>query len=125
MRRQIDPALIPVQGFVVRFEFRGIPKSCRSPRYCWLVVRVDDIEVCLKAPNSEVDVVIAANLMTFTRVWLGYAGLAAAVENGEISLHGSARALAKARRLLALPDEPTLKSFRFSAFPSPSAVAAE
>lgn len=45
--------------------------------------------------------------------------------NGEISLHGSTRALAKARRLLALPDEPTLKSFRFSAFPSPSAVAAE
>jgi DNA-binding HxlR family transcriptional regulator len=125
MRRQIDPALIPVQGFVVRFELRGIPKSCRSPRYWWLVLRVDDIEVCLKAPNREVDVVIAANLMTFTRVWLGYAGLAAAVENGGISLHGSARALAKARRLLALPDEPALKSFTFSAFPSPSAVAAE
>jgi hypothetical protein len=77
MRRQIDRALIPVQGLVVRFEFRGIPKSCRSRRYWWLVLRVDDIEVWLKAANREVDVVIAANLMTFTRVWLGYAGLAA------------------------------------------------
>jgi hypothetical protein len=34
-----------------------------------------DSRYCLKARNREVDVVIAANLMTFTRVWLGYAGL--------------------------------------------------
>jgi hypothetical protein len=30
-----------------------------------------------------------------------------------------------ARRLLALPDEPTLKSFRFSAWSSSGAVAAQ
>jgi len=117
MRRQIDPAEIPARGFVIRFDFRGIPKSSRSPRYWWLVFRPDDIEVCLKAPSREVDVVIAANLMTFTKVWLGYAGLAAALERKDISLHGSARAISTARRLLALPDEPMLKSFRFSAFP--------
>jgi DNA-binding HxlR family transcriptional regulator len=124
MRRQIDPAEIPPQGFVIRFDFRGIPKSCRTPRYWWLVLRVDDIEVCLKAPNRSVDVVIAADLMTFTRVWLGHAGLAAALESREISLHGSTRAIARARRLLALPDEPKLKSFRFSAFSSSGAMAA-
>jgi DNA-binding HxlR family transcriptional regulator len=78
MRRQIDPAEVPVQGFVIRLDFRGIPKSCHSPRYWWLVLRPDDIEVCLKAPAREVDVVIAADLMTFTRVWLGYAGLVTA-----------------------------------------------
>jgi hypothetical protein len=82
-----------------------------------------EIEVCLKAPSREVDVVIAADLMTFTKVWLGHCGLAAAVEGGDVSLHGSARSVAKARRLLALPDEPTLKSFRLSAFPSTAAVS--
>jgi DNA-binding HxlR family transcriptional regulator len=56
MRRQIDPAEIPAQGFVIRFDFRGIPKSNRSPRYWWLVLRPEDIEVCLKAPAREVDV---------------------------------------------------------------------
>ncbi len=125
MRRQIDPAQIPAQGFVIRFDFRGIPKSNRSPRYWWLVLRPDDIEVCLKAPSRDVDVVITADLMTFTKVWLGYAGLAAALESGGISLQGSARAIATARRLLALPDEPKLKSFRFSGFPHATAVAAE
>jgi DNA-binding HxlR family transcriptional regulator len=124
IRRQIDPAEIPPQGFVIRFEFRGIPKFNRSPRYCWLVLRPDDIEVCLKAPPMNVDVVIAADLMAFTRVWLGYAGLMSAVEAGQISLYGSARGIITVRRLLALPDEPKVKSFRFSAFPRTATVAA-
>jgi len=115
MRRQIDPAEIPVQGFVIRFDFHGIPSSNRSLRYWWLVLRPDDIEVCLKTPpGRDVDVVISADLATFTKVWLGYAGLAAALESGRISLHGSVRAIATARRVLALPDEPMLKTFRWS-----------
>jgi hypothetical protein len=118
MRRQIDPAEIPAQGFVIRFDFRGLPKSNRSPRYWWLVLRPDDIEVCLKAPARNTDVVIAADLMTFTKVWLGYVALAAALDSGKVSLNGPARAISAARRLLALPAQPALKTFRFSAFPS-------
>lgn len=125
MRRQIDPAEIPAQGFVIRFDFRGVPKSSRSPRYWWLVLRPDDIEVCLKAPSREVDAVIAADLMTFTKVWLGYLGLLPALDSGAISLHGTTRSIRTARRLLALPDEAMLKSFRFGSFPQPAALAAE
>ena len=124
MRRQIDPEEIPAQGFVIRFDFRGLPKSNRSPRYWWLVLRPDDIEVCLKAPAREVDVIIAADLGTFTKVWLGYAGLCAALESGKVSLTGSTRSVSLARRLLVLPDQPMLKNFRFSSFPSLSAMAA-
>ena len=87
-------------------------------------MRPDDIEVCLKAPTRNVDVVIAADLETFSKVWLGYAGLAAALASGKISLTGPARSISAARRLLALPDQPTLKNFRFSPFPLPGAVAA-
>ena len=125
IRRQIDPAEIPSQGFVIRFDFRGIPKSNRSPRYWWVVLRPADIEVCLKAPARDVDIVIAADVAAFTKVWLGYIGLTAALESGKISLHGSAQGIAAVRRLLALPDEPKLKSFKFSAFSSSSAVAAQ
>ncbi len=124
MRRQIDRAEIPAQGFVIRFDFRGIPKSSRSPRYWWLILRPDDIEVCLKPPAQDVDAVIAADLMTLTKVWLGYVGLAAALEGGKVSLNGQARAISAARRLLALPDQPALKTLRFSAFPTSDALAA-
>ena len=123
MRRQIDPAEIPAQGFVIRFDFRGLPKSNRSPRYWWLVLRPDDVEVCLKAPARNTDVVIAADLMTFTKVWLGYVGLAAAVESGKVSLNGPARAISTARRVLALSSQPTLKTLRFSAFPATDTLA--
>ncbi|MGA7327824.1 MAG: helix-turn-helix domain-containing protein [Rhodomicrobium sp.] len=124
MRRQIDPAEIPAQGFVIRFDFRGIPKSSRSPRYWWLILRPEDIEVCLKPPARDVDAVIAADLMTLTKVWLGYVGLAAALESGKVSLNGQARAISAARRLLALPDQPALKTLRYSALPTPDALAA-
>jgi DNA-binding HxlR family transcriptional regulator len=124
MRRQIDPAQIPTQGFVIRFDFRGIPKFNRSPRYWWLVMRPDDIEVCLKAPARNVDVVIAADLAVFSKVWLGYAGLPVALANGKVSLIGAPRSISLARRLLALPDQPTLKNFRFSPFPKSGALAA-
>jgi DNA-binding HxlR family transcriptional regulator len=32
---------IAAQGFIIRFDFRGLPKSNRSPRYWWLVLRPD------------------------------------------------------------------------------------
>ena len=125
VRRQICPAEIPAEGFVIRFDFRGIPKGNRSPRYWWLVLRPDDIEVCLKPPaGREVDISIAADLGTFTKVWLGYRGLSHAIESRQISLSGSARASMTVRRLLALPDEPRLKHFRFSDWPSTTAPAA-
>ena len=124
MRRQIDPEEIPAQGFVIRFEFRGLPKSNRSPRYWWLVLQPDDIEVCLKAPARDIDVVIAADLMVFTKVWLGYVGLTAALESGKVSLNGPARAISLARRLLTLSGQPTRKTFRFSAFPTSDTLAA-
>src|SRR5207302_1146399 len=56
MRRQICPAEIPAPGFLIRFDFRGIPKSNRSPRYWWLVLRPEDVEVCLKPPPGWVKV---------------------------------------------------------------------
>ena len=124
MRRQIDPADIPAQGFVIRFDFRGLPKSNRSPRYWWLVLRPDDIEVCLKAPARTTDVIIAADLMTFTKVWLGYVGLAAALESGKVSLNGPTRAISTTRRLLALHSQPTHKTFRFSPFATADILAA-
>jgi hypothetical protein len=126
MRRQVCPAEIPASGFVIRFDFRGIPKGNRSPRYWWLVLRPEDIEVCLKAPpGREVDATIEAELGTFTKVWLGYRGLADAIASGQLSLHGSSRAVTTTRRLLALPEEPAPKQFRFAAWPAIPAAATQ
>ncbi len=124
LRRQIDPADVPRQGFVVRFEFRGIPRASRNLRYWWLLMRPEDVEVCLKDPGYSVDVVIGADLETFTKVWMGYVGLEEAVKNGLIALQGSKRSTAEARRILRLPDKPELKRFAFSSFTPRAGVSA-
>jgi DNA-binding HxlR family transcriptional regulator len=75
LRGQVDPADIPEQGFVIRFEFRGLPKVHRKLRYWWLLLRPEDIEICVKDYGVRVDLVVDADLGAFTRVWLGYCGL--------------------------------------------------
>jgi hypothetical protein len=76
-----------------------------------MLLRPDDIEICLKDPNKATDVVIDADLGSFTKVWLGYAGLSEAIERGRICLNGTPRAVATTRRLLKLEDEPTFRTF--------------
>ena len=58
-----------------------------------MLLRCDDIEICLKDPNKPTDVIIDADLGSFTKVWLGYAGLSEAIEHGRIHLHGNVRAV--------------------------------
>jgi hypothetical protein len=56
---------------------RDIPSGKRSPRYWWLVLENGEAEVCLKNPGH--DVVVKADLGTFTNVRLEYLGLREAV----------------------------------------------
>jgi DNA-binding HxlR family transcriptional regulator len=123
MRRQIDPADIPPRGLVIRFEFKGIPSANRNLRYWWLLLQPEDIEICIRDPGRNVDVVIAADLGAFTRVWMGYAGLRDALAKGHVALHGPKRSIADARRILRLPGQPELKHFALSE-PAPLTDAA-
>jgi hypothetical protein len=77
----------PTGGFVVRFDFRGVPAG-RGPTTAWLVVTRKDVDVCLKDPGHGVDLVVAADLGTFTRVWLGDVSFDQAVRSRRISLEG-------------------------------------
>src|SRR5262249_44222870 len=77
LRRQIDPAAIPRRASSSAFDFRGLPKSISSSRYWWRVLRPDDVEVCHKAPAGGPDVVIAADLMSFSRLIIWAASVCA------------------------------------------------
>ncbi len=112
LSRQIDQADLPPNDLVVRFDFRGIPKGNRSPRHWWLLVRSKDLEVYLKHPGHEADVVIDADLGAFTKVWMGYVDLKAMMDGGQISMHGASQAIAQLRRMLKLSDVP---EFRYRA----------
>jgi DNA-binding HxlR family transcriptional regulator len=120
MSRQIDPSAIPSGRTVIRFEFRGLPKRCRGRGYWWYVIQRPQVDICLRDPGFEVDAVVRADLGAFTRLSLGYSGLADVFEKGEVSFDGNKPAIALLCRLMALPERPTLKQFRFAPFPAES-----
>lgn len=105
IRQHIHRNDIPAREFVLRFVFRGIPKSSRNPRHWWLLIRQDEIEVCLKDPGQNVDVTIEADLGAFTKVWTGYCRLQEALAPGLITFRGPKSAIAQMHRMLRLSDE--------------------
>jgi DNA-binding HxlR family transcriptional regulator len=109
IRQHIDREDIPAQEFVLRFDFRGIPKGSRNPRHWWLLIRQDEIEVCLKDPGQNLDVMIEADLGAFTKVWTGYCRLEEPLARGLIRFHGTKSAIAQMHRMLKLTDETVLR----------------
>jgi DNA-binding HxlR family transcriptional regulator len=75
IKRQILPERVQEPGMVIRFDFRGLPKSKSGLRYWWLVLKSNGIDVCQKDPGYEVDVVVESDLAAFIYVWMGYEGL--------------------------------------------------
>ena len=87
IRRRLAVDRLPDRRIVVRFDFRGVP-SGRGPATAWLVVTRKDVDVCLKDPGYGVDLVVAAELGAFTRVWLGDVPFDQAVRARRITLEG-------------------------------------
>jgi len=123
MRRQIVDTELPEREIVLRFDFRGIPRAHAAQRYWWMILRRTDVEVCLKDPGVEVDVVLSADLEAFVRVWLGHRGLAEALETGDVALSGPPARITELKRVLRLSEAPVPKVLAFPPKPQASISA--
>jgi len=94
VRRRLAVDHLPDRRIVVRFDFRGVPRG-RGPATCWLVASRQEVDVCLKDPGFGIDLVVAAELGAFTRVWLGDVSFEQALRSRDIRLEGP-RELARA-----------------------------
>ena len=94
VRRRLAVDHLPDRRIVVRFDFRGVPRG-RGPATCWLVANRQEVDVCLKDPGFGIDLVVAAELGAFTRVWLGDVSFEQALRSRDIRLEGP-RELARA-----------------------------
>ncbi len=77
----------------------------QPPRHWWMLIRRDEIEVCLKDPGQNLDVMIEADLGAFTKVWTGYSRLEKALARGLVTFRGTDSAIAQMHRMLRLTDE--------------------
>ena len=95
MHRRIDVSHLPGPRVVVRFELRGVPSRCLQIRTSWLVLQRSGVDVCMKDPGFEVDLIVHADVAALARVWAGHLVWTEAVRTGSIKLDGP-RALVQA-----------------------------
>ena len=95
IRRGVDRDRLPPGRSVVRFEFRGVATHCRAMRTWWLVLQRSDVDLCLKEPGFDVDLVVYAEASALARVWMGQTTFGQAVRAGGVRLEGQ-RALVQA-----------------------------
>jgi DNA-binding HxlR family transcriptional regulator len=95
LHRRLNVERLPTQRVVVRFDLRGVPRRQPGRKTWWLVVARPEVDLCLKDPGYEVDLVVDADLGTLTRVWMGLVRLGDAMRAGSIRLDGP-RALVQA-----------------------------
>jgi hypothetical protein len=88
IHRRVDVDRLPERRVVVRFEFRGMPRASRCPTTWWLILQRPEVDLCLKDPGFEVDLVVHADVAALTRVWMGDVRLAEVMRQGLIRLDG-------------------------------------
>jgi len=88
MRRRIDLERLPPGRVVLRFDFRALPAHYKGMRTMWLILERPDVDLCLKDPGFDVDVVVSADAATMVRIWAGDTDFGRALRAGGVRLEG-------------------------------------
>ncbi len=68
--------------------FAPSPKTFRHQATFWLILEHRDVDVCLKDPGFEIDLVVDADLVALTKAWMGDVRLADAMRSGLVRVEG-------------------------------------
>ncbi|MBC8212549.1 MAG: helix-turn-helix transcriptional regulator [Gammaproteobacteria bacterium] len=85
MRRSVDPSIFPDHRVVVQFEYPDAPKGAGQ---WWLISENKEVDLCLKDPGYEVDILISCALKTMTSIWICEQSFNAAAASGDIVIKG-------------------------------------
>jgi DNA-binding HxlR family transcriptional regulator len=64
IHKEVDVQHLPNERVVVQFDFYGAERSSY-----WLLLKPDDVNLCLTDPGFEVDLMVTADLAVFLKVW--------------------------------------------------------
>jgi DNA-binding HxlR family transcriptional regulator len=86
MSKRLDAARMPEGRTVLEFEFTGAPKDCRR---FWLLNEGGRVEMCLKHPGFEVNLLVESDLRLFVEAWRGIRDLRSEIAAGRIRVTGT------------------------------------
>lgn len=84
LRRRVRLERLPSQRVVVQFDFSDAPPKQAQ----WWLVLDHEADVCLIHPGFAVDVRVATDVETMTRIWLGDLSFASALGSGALWMGG-------------------------------------
>ncbi len=85
MHQRINARAMPPGRTVIEFQFAGAPPTCRM---FWLVHSENGVDMCLKHPGFDVDVIVRADLRRFIECWRGFRDLRGDIAAGAIAVEG-------------------------------------
>jgi len=71
-RKRVDRHTLPDRRVVVRFEFSGVPATRTKYRIMWLMLGPSGVDVCVKDPGHDVDLVFRGKITDFVAVYCGH-----------------------------------------------------
>jgi hypothetical protein len=86
MRNRVNIDQLPKTRIVIQFQFHG----AKSEVY-WLILKPDEVTLCLTDPGYEVNLLITADIATFFKLWLGQITYSEAIELYDVSIEGHPR----------------------------------
>lgn len=95
MHTRLNVDAMPAGRTVMEFEFTGSHKGLSR---FWLVVVDKHVDMCLKHPGFDSDLVIRSNIRRFVEAWRGLRDLRSEISSGHIRIEGPRKLQA------ALPD---------------------
>lgn len=87
MHTRMNVDAMPEGRVVLEFSFTGAPSDCRR---FWLVKESDAVDMCLRHPGFDTDLLIRSDLRLFTEAWRGFRDVRAEIRAGRIQLEGPA-----------------------------------
>ena len=84
-------------------------------RYWWFLNEAGRCELCLKAPDHDVDLFLESKLPDMIYVWRGDLTLARAIDMGRLRVHGTTRARRALARWLGISPLANVQSVRLDA----------
>lgn len=90
MHRRIRTDALPgSKRTVIQFDLRGLPRATKGMHRWWMVLERTNVELCLKDPGFELDLIVNADLYALTQVWMGEITLKDAARRSLVTLQGS------------------------------------
>lgn len=97
MRRSVDSSIFPNHRVVVQFAYSDAPSGAAN---WWLISDNGEVDLCLKDPGFELDILIKSSLKAMTEVWICKRTLKAAEASGDIVITGNPKLVTKLQQWL-------------------------